>query len=303
MARIEEKVRDLVAEDAGMESVIETVLDRADDGEVKWVDVREDLSSGQWGRLIETGVLIDGDAGFRLADAEATRDALENGATETAATTSVDVDEDDEESSWSKWDKGAALVTVALFAGYSWAPVRNVIGGIMDVLLGPLNAAVPFYAVVMVLAVVTGLYSTILQANLMNTEKMAKYQEQMKEIQQRRKEAKEQGDDEALDRIQDEQMEAMGDQMGMFKEQFRPMVWIMFLTIPVFLWMYWKVGIGDPSSGEFGTLVLPFRGSVAWKEQILGPIQVWIVWYFLCSMGFTQIIRKGLNIDISPTGS
>jgi uncharacterized membrane protein (DUF106 family) len=137
----------------------------------------------------------------------------------------------------------------------------------------------------------------------MNTEKMAKYQEQMKEIQQRRKEAKEQGDDEALDRIQDEQMEAMGDQMGMFKEQFRPMVWIMFLTIPVFLWMYWKVGIGDPSSGEFGTLVLPFRGSVAWKEQILGPIQVWIVWYFLCSMGFTQIIRKGLNIDISPTGS
>jgi uncharacterized membrane protein (DUF106 family) len=303
MARIEEKVRDLVAEDAGMESVIQTVLDRADDGEVKWVDVREDLSSGQWGRLIETGVLIDGDAGFRLADAEATRDALENGATETAAATSVDVDEDDEESSWSKWDKGAALVTVALFAGYSWAPVRNVIGGVMDVLLGPLNAAVPFYAVVMVLAVVTGLYSTILQANLMNTEKMAKYQEQMKEIQQRRKEAKEQGDDEALDRIQDEQMEAMGDQMGMFKEQFRPMVWIMFLTIPVFLWMYWKVGIGDPSSGEFGTLVLPFRGSVAWKEQILGPIQVWIVWYFLCSMGFTQIIRKGLNIDISPTGS
>ena len=303
MARIEEKVRDLVAEDAGMESVIETVLDRADDGEVKWVDVREDLSSGQWGRLIETGVLIDGDAGFRLADAEATRDALENGATETAATTSVDVDEDGEDSSWSKWDKGAAVVTVALFAGYSWAPVRNVIGGVMDVLLGPLNAAVPFYAVVMVLAVVTGLYSTILQANLMNTEKMAKYQEQMKEIQQRRKEAKEQGDDEALDRIQDEQMEAMGDQMGMFKEQFRPMVWIMFLTIPVFLWMYWKVGIGDPSSGQFGTLVLPFRGSVAWKEQILGPIQVWIVWYFLCSMGFTQIIRKGLNIDISPTGS
>jgi uncharacterized membrane protein (DUF106 family) len=179
--------------------------------------------------------------------------------------------------------------------------MRDLIGGVMDVFLGPLDTALPFYAVVMVLAVVTGLYSTLLQANLMDTEKMGEYQAKMQEIQERRKEAKERGDDEALDRIQDEQMEAMGDQMGMFKEQFRPMVWIMFLTIPVFLWMYWKVGIGDPGSGEFGTIVLPLRGSVGWKERILGPIQVWIVWYFLCSMGFTQILRKGLDIDISPT--
>jgi uncharacterized membrane protein (DUF106 family) len=32
-------------------------------------------------------------------------------------------------------------------------------------------------------------------------------------------------------------------------------------------------------------------------------MQAWIVWYFLCSMGFTQIIRKSLNIDISPSAS
>jgi uncharacterized membrane protein (DUF106 family) len=306
MARIEQKVRDLVSEDAEMEAVVRTVLDHADDGEVKWVDVREDLSSGQWGRLIETGVLVDGDAGFRLADPEATRDALENGAAETTtATTTTTSSSDDDESSWSKWDKGAAVVSIALFAGYSWAPMRNVIGNGMNVFLGPLNTALPFYAVVMILAVVTGLYSTILQANLMDSEKMGAYQEKMQEIQEKRKEAKERGDDEALDRIQDEQMEAMGDQMGMFKEQFRPMVWIMFLTIPVFLWMYWGVGIGANATPIFDLepLVLPFAGEKAWTDSVLGPVQVWIVWYFLCSMGFTQIIRKGLNINISPTGS
>jgi uncharacterized membrane protein (DUF106 family) len=304
MARIEQKVRDLVSEDAEMEGVVRTVLDRADDGEVKWVDVRDDLSSGQWGRLIETGVLVDGDAGFRLADAEATRDALDDGESATATTTTTSTDDGDS-SSWSKWDKGAALVSVALFAGYSWAPMRNVIGNGMNVFLNPLNTALPFYAVVMVLAVVTGLYSTLLQANLMDTEKMGEYQEKMQEIQEKRKEAKERGDDEALDRIQDEQMDAMGDQMGMFKEQFRPMVWIMFLTIPVFLWMYWGVGIGANATPIFDLepLVLPLAGEKAWTDQVLGPIQVWIVWYFLCSMGFTQIIRKGLNIDISPTGT
>jgi len=307
MARIEQKVRDLVSDDAEMKTVIQTVLDRAEDGEVKWVDVRDDLSSGQWGRLIETGVLTDGDAGFRLADAEATRDALENGEAEagTATATTSSTDSDDEDgSSWSMWDKGAAVVSLGLFAGYSWAPMRNLIGNAMNVFLGPLNSALPFYAVVMILAVVTGLYSTILQANLMDTEMMGEYQEKMQEIQEKRKEAKERGDDEALDRIQDEQMEAMGDQMGMFKEQFRPMVWIMFLTIPVFLWMYWGVGIGSNATPIFNLepLVLPFAGQKAWTDPVLGPIQVWIVWYFLCSMGFTQIIRKGLNIDISPTG-
>jgi len=306
MARIEQKVRDLVSDDAEMKTVIRTVLDRAEDGEVKWVDVRDDLSSGQWGRLIETGVLVDGDAGFRLADVEATRDALENGKTDagTGTATASSADSDEGGSSWSMWDKGAAVVSIGLFAGYSWAPMRNLIGNAMNVFLGPLNSALPFYAVVMILAVVTGLYSTILQANLMDTEKMGAYQEKMQEIQEKRKEAKERGDDEALDRIQEEQMEAMGDQMGMFKEQFRPMVWIMFLTIPVFLWMYWGVGIGSNATPIFDLepLVLPFAGEKAWTEQVLGPIQVWIVWYFLCSMGFTQIIRKGLNIDISPTG-
>jgi uncharacterized membrane protein (DUF106 family) len=30
-------------------------------------------------------------------------------------------------------------------------------------------------------------------------------------------------------------------------------------------------------------------------------MQLWIIWYFLCSMGFTQLIRKALNIQTTPT--
>jgi uncharacterized membrane protein (DUF106 family) len=315
MARTEQKVRDLVDGDGDMREAVETVLAHADDddaGEVAWVDVKGELTSGQWGRLIERGVLVEGDAGFRLADPEEVRRGL-NGEASTASTSSKSkaksksksASGDGGGSSWSKYDKGAAVVTVALFAGYSWAPLRNVIGGVMDVFLGPLATLMPFYAVVMVLALATGLYSTLLQANLMDMEKMSEYQSKMKDIQERRKEAKEAGDDDALDRIQEEQMEAMGDQMGMFKEQFRPMVWIMFFTIPVFLWMYWGIGIGPNAESHvpLQNLVLPLMGEVAWTDQVLGPIQAWIVWYFLCSMGFTQIIRKGLNIDMSPTAS
>ncbi len=289
-----------------MRSAVETVLDRSEAGEVRWADVRGDLTSGQWGRLIEKGVLVDGDTGdgFSLADPAATRTAVENGS-DVGGASAASVDDDVEGTTWSKWDKGAALVTVGLFLGYSWKPVRELVGGTFHTVLGPVAEMLPFYAVVMVLALATGLYSTLLQANLMNMEKMGMYQERMKDIQRRRKEAQESGDDAALEKIQEEQMEAMGDQMGMFKEQFRPMVWIMFLTIPVFLWMYWAVGIGANSQAhiELQPMIVPIAGEVGWKSSVVGPVQLWIVWYFLCSMAFTQIIRKGLNINTTPSTS
>src|SRR6056297_3068511 len=137
MARIEPKVRDLVSSDPEMRDAVETVLARADDGEVKWVDVKGDITSGHWGRLIEKGVLVDGDEGFRLADPEATRAALETESTSSSgASSSSSVDDDDlGDSSWSSYDKMAAVVTVGLFAAYGWKPLRDIIGNVMNVVL------------------------------------------------------------------------------------------------------------------------------------------------------------------------
>lgn len=266
--------------------------------------MNDDLTSGQWGRLIEKDVLkSDGDE-FQLSDPDAVESALEDEPTTTVSTSgsssSADTDVDTGDSSWSTWDKLAAVGAVALFAGYSINWVRDAVGGTVDILLGPIDAVLPFYIVVMVLALMTGLYSTLLQANLMDMEKMSKYQERMKDIQAKRKEAQKNGDDEALDKIREEQMDAMGDQMGMFKEQFRPMVWTMFLTIPAFLWIYWMVLDGHVAGAET-TIVTPLIGSADWTTKVLGPMQLWIIWYFLCSMGFTQLIRKSLNIQTTPT--
>jgi uncharacterized membrane protein (DUF106 family) len=99
-------------------------------------------------------------------------------------------------------------------------------------------------------------------------------------------------------------MEAMTDNLGMFKEQFRPMVWIMLLTIPVFLWMYAIVGFrGEPlyPGIDLAPMVMPIVGEVGWNEGLVGPLQAWIGWYFVCSMCFTQVIRKSLNIQTTPT--
>ncbi|WP_265112220.1 DUF106 domain-containing protein [Halosolutus halophilus] len=313
MTRTAEKINALVSEDSSMAAALEAIRDEADEngGEVEWADVRDDLTSGQWGRLIEKGVLVDGDEGFEIADREAFDEALDGDGEASVP----DVDIDDNETSWSQWDKTAAMGAVLLMVGYWLDPVQNTVGSTLDLVLGPLDTALPFYAVILSVALLTGLYSTLLQANLMNPEIIGKYQERMKamqdkqsDIKERKQEAEERGASEAeierleneLERAREEQMEAMTENIGMFKEQFRPMVWIMLFTIPLFLWMYWKIragGVGD------STVVMPLVGETTWQSGVFGPMQAWIVWYFLCSMGFTQLLRKSLNIDMSPTGS
>jgi uncharacterized membrane protein (DUF106 family) len=302
MSKVERRVRSLVSEDGEMRDALEVILDRATDGEVQWIDVRDEITSGQWGRLIEKEILVDGETGFALADP----DGIEAGMSEKSESGGGNV-ETPETTSWSKWDKLAGVATIGAFVGYAVGPVRDTIAGALDIVLGPLLNVVPFYVVIMVIALGTGMYSTLLRAGLMDMEKMSQYQDRMKDIQDRRKDAKERDDDEALDAIQEEQMDAMGDQLGMFKEQFRPMVWIMFLTIPAFLWMFWVIGYRG-SSAEYPAiatqeLVVPLAGTVTWDTGIVGPIQMWILWYFLCSMAFTQLVQKSLNIQMSPSSS
>ena len=308
MARTAQKVQSLIGEDAELADALETVYERSEGGEqeVGWADVKDELTSGQWGRLIETGILVDGEDAFEVADPDAVASALDDTSSTSLSTTSSDdsSDADEEGAGWSTWDKAAGIASILLFLGYSQGPIRNLVGETIDLLLGPLDLILPFYAVIMTLALFTGLYSTLLQANLMDMDKMSQYQGRMKEIQERQKEAKERGDEEELEEIREEQMEAMGDQLGMFKLQFRPMVWIMLLTIPVFLWMYWKILPGGSGSivGAEPTLVIPLKGEVAgWTAGVVGPLQTWLLWYFLCSMAFTQIIRKSLNIQTTPT--
>jgi uncharacterized membrane protein (DUF106 family) len=317
MTRTAEKINTLVREDSSMTDALESIRKEADSngGEVQWGDVNDDLTSGQWGRLIEKGVLVDGNEGFEIADREAYDEALDGDGDVGGGVPEVDIDE--EAAKWSQWDKMAAVGSILLMIGYWLDSVRSTVGNAINVALGPLDAVLPFYAVILSVALLTGLYSTLLQANLMNPERIGKYQQRMKamqekqkDVRERKKEAEERDASEAeierldneMEKVREEQMEAMADNIGMFKEQFRPMVWIMLFTIPLFLWMYWKIGGGYVGEAE-QVMIMPIAGEVALNEGLLGPMWAWIVWYFLCSMGFTQLLRKALNIDMTPSST
>jgi uncharacterized membrane protein (DUF106 family) len=294
MPRTAQKVDDLAKEGEHMTDALVAVLDVAEEeGTVTWSDVSDDLTTGEWGRLIEKGLLIDaGGEGFVVDDPDGVRDAL--GEADPASN-------EDQDTSWTSYDKIAAMTVLGLFVGYALPSARSAIAGTVDILFGPIDSFLPFYLVVLVLALLTGVFSSVIQDNLMNTEVMGDYQEQAEELKERRKRAKERGDDEELERIQEEQMEMMSENLGMFKAQIRPMVWIMLFTIPVFLWLYWVVrDLGVTASST--VIVMPLAGEISnWQAGLVGPMEAWLVWYFVCSLAFTQILRKSLNVQTSPS--
>jgi len=294
MPRTARKIEELADEGEHMTDALTAVLAVAEEqGTVTWSDVSDDMTSGEWGRLIEKGLLVDaGGDGFVVDDPEGIRDALED-----ADPSSTDSDG----VSFTQYDKMAVGGVLMLFLGYSIGSIRQLIGETLNILFGPLNSIMPFYVIVMILAILTGLWSAILQDKLGNTEVMGEYQEKNKELKERRKKAKERGDDEELERIREEQMEMMGDNLGMFKAQFRPMIWIMLFTIPVFLWLYYQILDSGVTASE-PAIVLPLAGEIpTWTTTVLGPIQAWLAWYFVCSLGFGQLLRKSLNVQTSPT--
>jgi len=294
MPRTAQKVDDLAAEGEHMTDALSTVLEVAESqGSVTWSDVSEEMSSGEWGRLIEKGLLVDaGGDGFVVDDPDGVREALDE------ADPSVT---DDADLSWTVYDKMAAMTVLGMFLGYALPDVRAVVGSTINVVLGPLQSFLPFYLVVMVLAILTGVFSAFFQDNLGNTDVMGDYREKTQDLKDRREKAKERGDDEELERIQEEQMEMMSENIGVFKAQFRPMVWIMTVTIPVFLWMFWAVRDGTVEAAIDPVIIMPFVGEVSsWTAGVVGPFQAWLLWYIICSFGFGQIVRKALNVQTTP---
>jgi len=273
------------------EEALAAVYDRSKEGtaRVEWSDVSDDLSSEQWDRLIEQEVLVSAGSGFVLATPCEVQVQLDEG--DSAG------EQDLEFEDWTRADRAVGLVVLALFAGYFLPPVRSAIASTESILLGPLADLLPFYWVVLVLAAATGLYASLLEERLRDEAKLDRYNRWLKRLKLRKEAAAERDDQAALERIQQEYPGNLRGQFTMLKARFRATVWSLLLTIPVLLWLRSAVG-GAHLSADAG-MVLPFAGSVTWQQPLVGPMQAWLIWYFVASVASGQFIRKTLDIWLS----
>ena len=196
----------------------------------------------------------------------------------------------------------AAMIGIMLLYQWEWA--RQTIAGIVDIVIGPFVAmGLPFFALLLILATITGFYSSLIQKYTIDYEKMSEVQEKLKDFNVKFREAQMSGDERLIKKMQARQQAILNEQMQMTQQQFKPMIYIMIVTIPIFFWIYEKIRY-MPMPGEVtaaiadlsNSIVIPFAGLSSYFDIYLWMFPLWILWYLLCSLCMTQIIRKALNI-------
>ncbi len=170
--------------------------------------------------------------------------------------------------------------------------VRVGIGTSLNVALGPLvdTLQIPFYIVILLLSAMTGFYSSIIQKYTIDYRKMKETQNKMKDFQKEYREAMLSKDEKRVKKIEAKRDTMMKDQLEMSQAQFKPMGYIMVITLPIFFWLYFRLNHYD------ALITMPFCGSVHLTAAILGPVPAWMIWYMLCSISLSQVIRKALDI-------
>ncbi len=184
------------------------------------------------------------------------------------------------------------ILAMGLLMVASIEVIRNTIGTGLDHILGPLldSFAIPFYIVILLLSACTGFYSSILQKYMIDYKKMKETQEVMKEFQKEYREAMLAKDEKRIKKLEVRRNVLMQDQMEMSQAQFKPMGYIMVITLPIFFWLIYRL------NHYTAVISMPFAGTVQLTDMILGPAPAWMIWYMLCSITLSQIIRKALDI-------
>ena len=174
--------------------------------------------------------------------------------------------------------------------------LRENIATTLNIIIGPLaNIIDNFLIVILLLSVIMGIYTTILRKYTMNWEGMAKskeLQKQMQEIQKEYAEARKKEDNKhKIKKIENKRAEVMRKQTEFtgekMKQQMKSMTYIMVITIPIFMWM-WKYASGF--------VIFPLIGVVELTAAFIWGMPYWVLWYMVCSIPLTQMVRKGIGI-------
>jgi len=194
------------------------------------------------------------------------------------------------------WDKYgmyiAILFMIVMMFSYSIEWLRTGVGQAIDAVLSPLvdGFDIPFYVLIISLSALSGLYASIIQKYTIDYDKMTEVQARMKEFQTEYREAQLSQDEKKIKKLEAKKDRVMREQMEMSQQQFKPMAYILVVSVPIFFWLLFR--LNEVKS----TITFPYVGIVGLQDAAVWIIPAWILWYMICSITLSQVIRKSLNI-------
>jgi uncharacterized membrane protein (DUF106 family) len=119
---------------------------------------------------------------------------------------------------------------------------------------------------------------------------MQEVQARMKDFQKEYREAQLSQDDKRIKKLDAKKDKMMKEQLEMSQQQFKPMAYILVITVPIFFWLLFRL------NGVTTNITMPFFGTHLLTDAVFWIVPAWILWYMLCSLTISQVIRKSLNI-------
>jgi uncharacterized membrane protein (DUF106 family) len=194
------------------------------------------------------------------------------------------------------WDKYGMYIAILfmflmLFA-YSIEWLKVGVGQAINVVFSPLvdGFNIPFYVLIIILSALTGLYTSIIQKYTIDYERMTDVQERMKEFQAEFREAQLSQDEKKIKKLEAKKDRVMKEQLEMSQQQFKPMAYILVVSVPIFFWLLFRLNQIQT------TITFPYAGTIGLQDAAVWIIPAWILWYMICSISLSQVIRKSLNI-------
>ena len=194
---------------------------------------------------------------------------------------------------WEKYGLYIALLFMLLMmVSYSISWLRLGVGKGIDSVFAPLVESfnIPFFILIVILSAATGLYSSIIQKYTIDYERMTDVQDRMKDFQKEYREAMLSQDEKRIKKLDTKKDRMMREQLELSQQQFKPMAYILVLTVPIFFWLLYRL------SQIHNTITLPYYGTLSLTAPMIWVIPAWIIWYMICSITISQVIRKALNI-------
>jgi len=145
------------------------------------------------------------------------------------------------------WDKYGIYIALGfmmlMMFSYSVEWLKVGIGQGIDGIFSPLieSFKIPFYVLILILSAFTGLYSSVIQKYTIDYEKMTETQERMKEFQKEYREAQLSQDEKKIKKMDAKKDRVMKEQLEMSQNQFKPMAYILVLTVPIFFWLLFRL--------------------------------------------------------------
>ncbi len=191
------------------------------------------------------------------------------------------------------------LLLVYFVMTVAYAFLRNPVGQVMNSVLGGLVTTlhVPLFITILLLSVITGSYSSLLLNRFVDQKQLKQSQAKMRDFQKVYREAQLAGDKGKLKKLEKERAEVMELSMDVQAQTMRPMPYILIISLPLFGWLSYIMShqeLWPPSVST--TIIFPHFGVLAYTQGVIFGFPVWLIWYLVCSLVFTQVIRKTLGM-------